>query len=144
MINGGQIYTSTDSGVNWTVQTNAPSANWKSVASSSDGSKLVAVINGGRIYTSTDSGVNWTVQTNAPSAYWYSVASSSDGVKLVAVIYPGQIYTSTDSGVTWWAPNSPPSSFIGLQYTALELQFIGNGEFLPVSWSGASSGLLFQ
>ena len=53
----GQIYTSTDSGVSWTVQTNAPSAYWYSVASSSDGAKLVAAWSGGRIYTSTNSGV---------------------------------------------------------------------------------------
>ena len=46
---------------------------WRSVASSSDGAKLVAVIYNGQIYTSTDSGVTWTAQTNAPSANWESV-----------------------------------------------------------------------
>jgi len=45
--------------MSWT-QTSAPLNYWQSVASSSDGTKLVAVVNGGFIYTSTDSGVNWT------------------------------------------------------------------------------------
>ena len=94
---GGQIYTSTDSGVTWTPRDS--SRNWISVASSSDGAKLVAVVYGGQIYTSTDSGVTWTPRES--SRVWFSVASSSDGTKLVAVVSGDQIYTSTDSGVTW-------------------------------------------
>jgi hypothetical protein len=81
---------------------------WKSVASSADGAKLVAVSSHfdtffggtpGFIYTSTDSGVTWTPRESL--RMWQSVASSADGTKLVAVVSPGQIYTSTDSGVTW-------------------------------------------
>jgi photosystem II stability/assembly factor-like uncharacterized protein len=64
------------------------------VASSSDGTKLVAAISGGAIYTSSDSGVTWT-KTGAPAGYWSSVASSSNGTKLVAVVSYGCIYTST-------------------------------------------------
>ncbi len=64
---------------------------WRGVASSSDGTKLVATESGGRIYTSTDSGVSWTPSESARD--WYSVASSSDGTKLVAVAYGDQIYT---------------------------------------------------
>jgi hypothetical protein len=82
--------------------------NWRSVASSSDGSKLVAVVNNGFIYTSTDSGVNWTARMIDTNRSWVSVASSSasssDGTKLVAAVgglTNGNIYTSTDSGVTW-------------------------------------------
>ena len=76
---------------------------WYAVASSSDGTKLVAVVgNFGYIYTSTDSGATWTEQTDSGTRNWYGVASSSDGTKLVAVDNsPGYIYTSTDSGATW-------------------------------------------
>ncbi len=77
---------------------------WVGVASSSDGTKLVAVVSGGQIYTSTDSGVNWTARESNRS--WADVASSSDGTKLVAVVSGGQIYTSTDSGVSWTARES--------------------------------------
>jgi hypothetical protein len=97
----------------WTL-TSAPNTNWFSVASSSDGSKLVAVTLGefanGGIYISTDSGTTWT-QTSAPDAGWVSVASSSDGTTFVAVAAPitynGGIYTSTNSGTTWTQTSAP-------------------------------------
>jgi hypothetical protein len=47
----GLIYTSVDSGAN-RVSNNAPSLYWKSVASSADGSKLMAVAYDGGIWTS--------------------------------------------------------------------------------------------
>ena len=49
MVNDGQIYTSIDSGVTWTVRDSI--RQWWSIASSSDGAKLVAVVQGGQIYT---------------------------------------------------------------------------------------------
>ena len=85
----------------WTAR--ATNRYWQSVASSSDGTHLVAVVNGGQIYTSADSGVTWTAQA-AAGIDWQSVASSSDGTHLVAVaMFNGQIYTSADSGATWTA-----------------------------------------
>jgi hypothetical protein len=89
---------------NWT-QT-AASGNWKSITSSSDGTKLAAVVSGGYIYTSTDSGASWTERqpTTGVTRGWTSITSSSDGTKLAAVVWGSDyIYTSTDSGVTWTA-----------------------------------------
>ncbi len=97
--NAGQSISIQDLGGIGTWIARATVQNWSDVASSSDGTKLVAVVNGGQIYTSADSGVNWTAR--ATSQNWQSVASSSDGTKLAAVVNGGQIYTSTDSGVTW-------------------------------------------
>ncbi len=103
---GACIYTSADSGATWT-QTTAPQQSWSPVASSADGTKLVAAAD--YIYTSADSGATWT-QTTAPRQDWQQVASSSDGTKLVAVSsnliatgrpFGGYIYTSSDSGATW-------------------------------------------
>ncbi len=86
----------------WTQQPSADYRQWSSVSSSSDGTKLAAVVSGGYIYTSTDSGNNWTQRTTAGSRSWTSIASSSDGTKLAAVVFNGgYIYTSTDSGATW-------------------------------------------
>ena len=97
-VQGGNIWTSTDSGASWTSR--AASRNWyNGIASSTDGTKLVASANNGNIWTSTDSGVNWT--SRASVKYWVEVASSSDGTKLAAVVYNGNIWTSTDSGVNW-------------------------------------------
>jgi hypothetical protein len=91
----------------WT-QTSAPIADWTSVASSSDGSNLVAVAWGsdGFIFTSTNAGATWT-QTSTPSEYWLCVASSSDGTKLAAGTGGGGVYTSTNSGATWTLTSEP-------------------------------------
>ena len=108
-VNGGQIYTSANSGVTWTAQ--ASSTNWSSVASSADGTSLVAGVGNnassvGYIYTSANSGIgSWSPHDSARQ--WVSVASSADGTKLVAAAYgtagsgnPG-VYTSTSSGSSW-------------------------------------------
>jgi len=96
----GYIYTSGDSGATWTEQTSAGSRNWSSIASSSDGTKIVASVDNGFIYRSTDSGATWS-QTGAPSGTWKSVASNSDGTILAAGRNGGLIQTSIDSGSTW-------------------------------------------
>ena len=87
----------------WT-QTSAPTNSWNAIASSADGTKLVAAIYGGGIYVSTNSGATWKL-TPAPSdpasfdSAWESVASSADGSKLVAVaLYDNPIYLSTNGG----------------------------------------------
>src|SRR5258708_7314595 len=72
---GGFIYTSTNSGVNWTQSTNAPFGGWVSIASSADGARLAAVVSGGGIWTSTNSGGNWT-NTSPPPTNCTSLASS--------------------------------------------------------------------
>jgi len=161
--NGGQIYTSTDSGVFWTAHES--NRLWQAVASSADGAKLVAVVSSGQIYTSTDGGGTWTARESNRS--WTAVASSSDGVTLAAVVGSGQIYFSTDSGVTWcpqesnrnWSAialsgdgsrrtalvnggqiyTSLAIPLTGLQGSMLDLQYTGNGSWQPLSL-GAVNG----
>jgi hypothetical protein len=144
--NGGWIYMSADSGATWT-QTSAPNETWWSVASSSDGTKLVAVAFGGGIYTSADSGATWT-QTSAPSHGWYAVACSADGTKLVAVagdVYGEGIYTSTNSGATWKQNSAPDeewysvaSSLDGTKLVAAARPFFYNGGIYTSADSGAT------
>ena len=96
-------------GQTWT-QTTAPTNEWSGIASSADGTKLVAacfqyqpISTQEGVYVSTNSGLSW-VQTSARSGG--AVASSADGTKLVAVA--GFISTSFDSGVSWnlnYTPN---------------------------------------
>ena len=115
------------------MQADASGANWYSLASSADGTKLVAANLWDSIYTSTDSGVSWTPRES--SRNWFSVASSADGSKLVALDENGQIYTS-DSTTT----SGTAGSLIGAQYAAIELQYIGNGLFLQISRVGTITG----
>lgn len=99
---GGLIYTSTDFGATWTPR--ATSQNWTSIATSSDGSHLAAVVappifairsdtfschglmpplDESKIYTSSDFGVTWTPIEN--SLDWQLIVSSSDGSHLAAI-----------------------------------------------------------
>lgn len=126
-----RIYTSNDSGANWTPREGT--RDWYSVASSADGNTLVAVAFGGQIYTSTDSGANWTSRES--NRLWRAVASSADGNKLVAVVQNGQIYTSSSITTVGTA-----GYLIGGQFSAIELQYIGSGLFIPLSHSGTIHG----
>jgi hypothetical protein len=138
--NGGGIYTSTNSGVNWTQQTGAPSTTWSSAACSSDGSKIIATVNGGVIYTSGNWGVTWQTN-NVPANSWTCVASSASGTTLAAGInntISGGIYTSQASTQTAATTTVGTGGFInGSQGSAVELQYIGNNQFMPVSYSGS-------
>lgn len=80
-----------------------------SVASSADGTELVAVVNGGGIYTSTNNGVVWDLSSAPSPQNWVSIASSSDGANLVSAISGGGLYTSTDRGAHWDLQTSAPS-----------------------------------
>jgi photosystem II stability/assembly factor-like uncharacterized protein len=141
----GQIYTSTNSGLNWTVQANAPATNWSRVASSADGNKLVAIenttiygetnspFNASGIYTSTDSGVTWTLQTNAPNAYWNSVVSSPDGNRLAATAAFGTVYLSTDAGTNWKATDLPTNFVWGSIAASTDgSKLVVTGNYCPI------------
>jgi|ERR1019366_1345411 hypothetical protein len=95
-----QLFSSTNYGSTWTSNSSPP-AEFCGVASSADGTKLVApVTNGGGIFTSVNSGTTW-VSNRIYDGAWASVASSADGAKLTAVSHYGSIYTSTNSGGVW-------------------------------------------
>jgi photosystem II stability/assembly factor-like uncharacterized protein len=137
---GGLVCVSTDLGATWQAAT-LPTNSWSGVASSADGTKMVAVAREGStnandmtLYTSLDTGASWTphnaVPYSGPGYFtdWNCVASSADGTKLAAGIeefdyigtqgttnspglYSG-IALSTDSGATW-----QPSSLRGIWST---------------------------
>ncbi len=97
-VGSDQIYTSADSGTNWTAIT-TPGTAWSCVVSSADGMKLVAIDQNGGLHTSTDYGLTWIQRVSG--AYFVAVAASADATKLVAVQPEGGISTSTNSGVSW-------------------------------------------
>ena len=76
------IYTSTDGGASWATNTVATSA-LTALATSADGTRLVAAASGVGIYNSADGGTNW-VESDAGGGTWTSVASSADGTQLAA------------------------------------------------------------
>ncbi len=132
------IFTSSDSGVSWTKRY-VSSDFMYSMASSADGTRLVAVAEVGRIYTSSDAGVTWN-ETSAPQGNWWSVASSADGRKLVAAANDG-FYTSSDWGFSWtktYAASTPTLWSVASSADGTKLVAIGSGGILTSSDSGAS------
>jgi len=112
VVDAGGIWVSSDYGVTWTAIGSTNGRNWFSIASNSNGTKVVAVDRGGDIWTSVDSGATWTARRAGGAVRnWESVASSSDGDNLIAVASDGFIFTSIDSGVTW--TNYTPSGVTG-------------------------------
>jgi hypothetical protein len=93
----GNIWTSSDTGVTWTSMDSVRM--WNSVAMSSDGQYQTALVRGGSIYVSVDFGSTWLPKDSVRS--WNTVAMSSDGIYQTATVFNGFIYTSSDRGITW-------------------------------------------
>jgi hypothetical protein len=109
----GYIYISTNGGTNWTQQTESGlgpngngTANWVSVACSSDGTQITAASssgnnNAGSIYTYLFSTNRWTLQTTVPTnATWGLISSNSDGSVITAAISGGTLYRFTPTNTT--------------------------------------------
>jgi len=126
--NNDLVYTSGDSGANWTPRTSALA--WFAVSSSGDGTALVAVINNGAIYNSIDSGQTWTSRTT-PSQAWNAVCISTDGTRAAAGLNGGQIYSSTSATTV-----GTGGYLFGSQYSNIELQHVGSGQWIPLSFTG--------
>jgi phage pi2 protein 07 len=87
----GHVYTTTDTGANWTQQS-ATMGDYRQVASSEDGIVLYAAMYGGYISSSTDSGITWTVQSSWGSKNWTTISCSGDGTKVIAGENSGYLY----------------------------------------------------
>lgn len=150
-VNGGDIYSSWGEDLRWDLT--AHNAPWNAVASSADGTRLVAAAQGGRIHTTTDAGTNWI--THGENRAWSAVASSADGTKLIAAVNPGWLYTSIDSGENWIphelsaAWRSVASSADGTRlaaaaaggwlYTSTDSGWTWTPQATPQEWSGIAS-----
>ena len=129
----------------WT-QTQAPTNQWTCMASSADGSKLVALTPAEGAWTSTNWGNDW-VSNALPSENWASVASSADGTRLAAAMaYPsvGPIYLSTDSGATWNPANVTNAYWASIASSADGQRLVAdtsNGSGLGAVWTSTNAGL---
>ena len=78
------------------------SGQWQAIASSADGTKLVAGRSSDALYLSSDSGVSWVASTSG-SGNWTNAASSADGSVLAVATSGSTIRVSVDGGATWTA-----------------------------------------
>jgi len=140
------VFISTNSGTTWKAKTTpAPeSLNWYAVASSSDGSKLIAA---GRsqqgVYQSVDSGDNWTTIIPVTSSNFSSgvcMASSADGSVLLRG-YVGEIYLSTNSGASWGLMPGPSRPWSSVAISADGSKFIGRADGL-YTWQSPPTPVL--
>jgi uncharacterized repeat protein (TIGR02543 family) len=125
---------------------------WRSIASSADGTHLVAVASGVDIWTSTNSGASWVdeSQQSGNSATkglnWYAIASSADGTNLAAVVFGGDIWTSSTSGASWVdeSQQTGNSATKGLNWSSIASSSDGTHLAAVVSggdiWTSTTSG----
>ncbi len=126
-VDTGNIWTSNDYGTTW--ESTGQARSWRGIATSSDGRLVVATTEGGTVYESTDSGGTW--RSTADAGNWSAVASSSNGLTLLAAksganLYGGSRRSSTTPGGS--------GSLSGGQEDALQLQYVGGGLFMPISY----------
>lgn len=139
-VSGGAISYSTNSGAagSWVAISTAPS-NVSYLAVSSDCSRMVAAVNNGLLYASSNLGANWTALTTT-NQLWSGVWMSPDGSKIAgatvnggSTLVTGGIYTCNVSTL----PNTTATNNIsGSQGAAVELQYLGNNQFMPVGSEG--------
>lgn len=89
----------------WHERTGSPVAAWVDVATSGDGTDIIAIAGSDYLYRSTDGGSTWSKPDqsgmNSATQNWKSVDMSSDGQVIVAAVNGGNLYVSTDGGSTW-------------------------------------------
>jgi hypothetical protein len=111
----------------------------KCLAVSSDCTKIVFGVNNGLLYASSDQGRSWTTLTTA-NQLWSCAWMSPDGSHFAAAVNT----TGTGSGGVYYCdvstqPNTSTVSagnICGSRGSAVELQYIGGGVFMPVSSVG--------
>ncbi len=133
---GGVITISTNSGSTFNVTVTAPAANLSCLGVSSDCTRLVAGVNGGLLYGSANLGATWTAITttnNFLSGAWMS----ADGSKFATAISGSTPAGSINNYAVSVLPATiGTNSIAGSQSSAVELQYIGNGQYMPVSSAG--------
>ena len=130
----GLIYT--NSGAGW-GSAPGPFSNLSCLAGSSDLTRLVTGGNGGGIYSSVNFGQNWSLLAGSTNQVWAGLATSADATKLAAGVNTasgGLYYYNAGGQYTGGTTNT---SIIGSQGSAVELQYIGNNQFMPISSSGS-------
>jgi hypothetical protein len=125
---GEGLAISKDSGATWTTIQAAP---WTRMATSADGTLLVASVETGlQVSLSTDSGQSWTQLVSAGQNFSY-FAVASDDQKVIGAAYLAPLYAL--SAVT----TAASTGFVaGNQYQSATLQYYGDGLFSLIDNEG--------
>jgi len=139
----GIISVSANSGGSWVGIGSAPAPNLFCLGASSDCTRLVAGVSNGLLYASSNLGSTWTTLTTGNQA-WSSVSVSPDGSKFAATVSQngstsGGVFSCDVSALPNNTTTVSTGSLCGSQGSAVELQYLGNGLFMPIG----STGLLW-
>ena len=108
-----------------------------SLGVSSDCTRLVAGVSNGLLYGSANVGVTWTSITTTNQSLSGAWMSGGGSTFATAVSTAGSITGGIFNYAVSVLPNVvSTNSIVGSQGSAVELQFIGNGQFMPVSSAG--------
>ena len=136
-LSAGSISISTNAGSTW-IPVTGPVASVNCLAVSSDCARLVAGVNNGLLYASANLGATWTT-INTTNLFWAGASMSGDGGKFAAAAFTSG---GVSGGIYDYGVNAQPnitnvnSTISGSQGSAVELQYLGNNQFMPVSFSG--------
>jgi hypothetical protein len=133
--NPGYLYTSSDGGATWTQQLGSGMHQWVAVSSSSDGTQLAAADAVGLLYVSSDSGATWSPQSGPGQNSWTGLASNASGTRLAVASSGGYIFTGHYAYAT---TVGAAGSLGGAQYDAIQLQYVGSGVFIVLSFTAQS------
>ncbi|HSY17300.1 MAG TPA: hypothetical protein VK815_03160 [Candidatus Acidoferrales bacterium] len=136
-VNGGVISVSTNGGTNFFSIPGPSGVTPTCLAASSDCTKMIAGVNNGLLYGTANLGTSWTALTTT-NQFWSGLSMTADGSRFCGAVstgsgIPGGIYSY---GVQTQPDTVSTNTIGGSRGSAVELQFIGNGQFIPVSSSG--------
>jgi hypothetical protein len=133
---GSSISISTNGGTSWSIGVSAPGT-LGCLAVSSDCTRILAGVTNGLLYASANQGKSWTPLTSTAQD-WAGAGMSPDGRKFAAAaIYSGTLAGGVYIGSVSALPNTvTTNSIVGSQGGAVELQYLGNNQFMPVSSTG--------
>lgn len=140
-LSGGAISISSNSGGGWNSITGPAGVTVTSLAVSSDCTRLVAAATNGLLFASSNQGSTWTTLTVTNQA-WSSAWMSPDGGKFAATVsqigstIAGGIYSCVVSAQPGTTSTTSTGSICGSQGAAVELQYLGGGQFMPVGATG--------
>ena len=116
VVNGGEIWVSTDAGATWSARASAGTRNWLSIALSDNGMRMAALEmtvvsvpdffgnhttrRSSKIWLSNDGGSTWTLSITRTDGSLTEVAISPDGSKIAAA-GSGGIWISVNGGLNW-------------------------------------------
>ena len=133
---GGEIYTSSDSGLTWNNRGNPKQ--WWGFSSSANGQTIIGITEKETFWVSNDFGITWDAHfTSSPGGSFTKSSISDDGTKLLVADSFGFLYLSLDRGETWVSKGD-----VGNWY-AVAMNNDGSRMFAAKSNDGGAIGGIF-